>query len=291
MKTELLKLVKKEIEKLGSAEAVSRKVGISGTALSQWLNGKYGADEESLNHKIASALGYTVELWKIAETRDVKMLHFTLQNMKNRSLFVGISEKAGSGKTASIVAYAKDRKDVFLVKAREWSGRMFLDEVMRVLGLEIPKGYVTIDTKITLICGFFKERRDKRCQLIIDEADKLRPSALRTLIPMYNECEDILSVVICGTENLKKEIKRGVDYQRKGYDELDSRFGRHYLGMTGATRSDVKAICEANGLNTTEKIQAVWGECPKVRKNIDNKDIEVVVDMRLLKRLVQREFF
>ncbi|MGL4346710.1 MAG: helix-turn-helix domain-containing protein [Chitinophagaceae bacterium] len=92
------------MEKLGSAEAVARKIGISGTALSQWLNGKYVAEEDNLNHKIASALGYTEELWKIAETRDVKILHYTLPKMNERSLFVGISEKAGICKTASIVS-------------------------------------------------------------------------------------------------------------------------------------------------------------------------------------------
>ncbi|MGL6082534.1 MAG: ATP-binding protein, partial [Gammaproteobacteria bacterium] len=68
-----------------------------------------------------------------------------------------------------------------MVKAREWGGRIFVDEVMRVLGLKKPNGYVTMDTKIMFICGFFKERRDKKCKLIIDETDKLRPSALRTL--------------------------------------------------------------------------------------------------------------
>ncbi|MEQ1733658.1 MAG: ATP-binding protein [Bacteroidia bacterium] len=292
MKAELISLVKSEIEKLGSASAVARKCKISDTAMSQYLNGKYGADVEQLENTIRAALNYTApSSWNIAMTRDMQIVHNTLAMSKAESMFVGISEKAGAGKSTGINSYMVGKPNVYLIRCREWTGRMFLDEVMRVLGIDIPKGYVTIDTKISMLCKYFTDRSAKKCQLLIDEADKLRPTALRILIPLYNECEDVLSVVISGTENLKKEIKRGVDYSRKGYDEIDSRFGRFYHSMNGADIADVKLICHANGLTDAEKIQTVWSNCPKVRKQIQGKDINMVVDMRLLKRLIQTQKF
>ncbi|GFR87965.1 DNA transposition protein [Elysia marginata] len=278
--------IQEEVKRLGSQSAVANKCRISNAALSQYISGKYGADVQELENKIVIGLNVRYDGWQVAETRDLKKFHMVYKTAKLNSVFVGVSEKAGSGKSASINTYEQHHDSVFVVRCREWTGRMFLDEVVRMLGLELPKGYVTMDTKLTRICNFFKERRQSKPQLIIDEADKLRPSALRTLIPLYNECEGLLSVVITGTDNLQKEIKNGVKYARKGYDEIDSRFGRRYIKATGAVRSDVTAICQANGLTDLDKIGKIWEACPKVRKEIEGRDVQVVEDIRLLKNLI-----
>lgn len=286
MNTKITNRIKQEVDKLGSQSAVANRCGISKAALSTYLSGKYGADVHDIENRIMLGLGIVEHDWNIAITRDIQMLHNAYTIAKDRSIFLAVSDKAGVSKSASIDSYETGKKDVYVVRCREWTGRMFLDELVRILGIELPKGYVTMDTKITRICSFFKERRGLKCQLLIDEADKLRPSALRTLIPIYNECKRMLSVVIAGTDNLEKEIKNGVRYARKGYDELDSRFGRRYLKVMGNTRSDVAKICKANGITEDERIEKIWKNCPKIRKKIETQDVEVVKDLRLLENLI-----
>ena len=97
-------------------------------------------------------------------------------------------------------------------------------------------------------------------------------------------------MVISGTENLKKEIKNGVNRCIKGYDELDSRFGRTYMNLLGATEADVVAIATANGL-PRDRVEAVWKEAGPVQKLQGGRYISVVEDMRRLKRIVQKEVF
>ena len=97
--------------------------------------------------------------------------------------------------------------------------------------------------------------------LILDEADKLSPEALRLLIPLYNELEEHISVVMAGTEHLKKHMRNGVIYRKKGYDELESRFGRSYFSLLGATKEDVRKIAEANGYKGD--IAPLWEACER----------------------------
>ena len=52
----LMKHVGDWITRLGSQNKVAEKCGISSTALSQWMNGKYGANTTELDKKIAAAL-------------------------------------------------------------------------------------------------------------------------------------------------------------------------------------------------------------------------------------------
>lgn len=286
MDARIVQQIQENINQLGSQSKVAQKCGISPTALSQYLSGQYGADVKSLENKIIASLGIETTSWQIALTRDLRKFHTLYARAKDNSAFVGVSEKAGCGKSASIASYEKGKPDVYVLRAREWTGRMFLDELVRILGVSLPGGYVTIDTKINKICAFFKDRRHQKCQLLIDEADKLRHSALRTLIPIYNECEGFLSVVICGTENLEKEIKSGVRFSRKGYDEIDSRFGRRYLKAAGCAKDDVTAICKANGINDPEKADRIWQACPKAYKTINQQSVEMAEDIRLLKNLI-----
>jgi hypothetical protein len=85
---------------------------------------------------------------------------------------------------------------------------------------------------------------------------------------------------------------------KKGYDEVESRFGRKYIHMMGASYSDIAAICKANGVSSEEGIEMIWSELPKVEKFVTiktndgsrkDRKVDFVEDMRRLKRLIKRE--
>src|SRR6218665_1232334 len=90
------------------------------------------------------------------------------------------------------------------------------------------------------IVGFFKQKATE-CQpiLILDEANKLNASSLRLIIPLYNELKGDIGLVIVGADDLEKHIKSGVRRNVRGYDELDSRLGRRFMHLLGATEKDV----------------------------------------------------
>ncbi len=139
------------------------------------------------------------------------------------------------------------------------------------------------------VIDFFQQRAKYKPLLIIDEADKLRPAALRSLIPIYNELEEQLGMVIMGTDNLEKEVKRGVRFDKKGFDEIDSRFGRNFIHLVGATQKDVADICAANGITDTVLQTSIFKECEPRQIMVQNQPRTVVEDLRRVKRAVQRE--
>ena len=135
-----------------------------------------------------------------------------------------------------------------MLKCREWAKREFIENLIQEIGMEVPKGYVSIDKLWQVVINRFIQTKKHKPTLILDQANSLKPSALKFLIHLYNELEDEMSVIIVGTENLEKEIKLGVRYNKDGYDEIDSRFGRNYIHLIGSTQNDVTKICEANGI-------------------------------------------
>lgn len=289
--------------KLGSYSAVARKCNINVGALSSILSGKYGADEARMLQKIAKELNYKESQWvivpSISNYRKVKAVY---HDAKTESMWFMISNKAGSGKTGTMEdLYNQDTSgSVVFIQAEEWSGRQFLLKLIHQTVGEAAttgKGYQSVAQLTDIVANYFNDMSLERPVLLIDEADKLKPAALRTLIPIFNRTEERLGVILSGTENLEKELKNGVRLRKKGYDELESRFGRTYIHLRGASEKEVFDICAANGVKDTMVQQTIWGELRKEEKRTEVKTktgikeimLPYAEDFRLLKRLIKRE--
>lgn len=287
-------------KRLGSQDAVAEKCGYSGTALSLWMADKYGAGTNNLDRAIAKALNYRERKMTIVPTiHNYRKIEFVFRSCKEQSLWMPISEKAGSGKTETLEdLFNRDTSgSVFYLQAEEWNARQFILKLAEITCGVPKRGYLTISAIMDMIAGYFNNLGFDMPILLIDEADKLKPKAFRQLIPLYNKTEDRLGCIVSGTENLQKEIQRGVRNNIKGFDEMDSRLGRNYIGLPGAPEDDVLAICEANGLDR-ETSMKIWEEIDKVKKPAKVKNIKGEIsekmiffcdDLRRLARLIKRE--
>jgi AAA domain len=293
-KNSILEAIENERVILGSYTKVSTKIDIATATITNNMKNqhRWSYVSDSMWSKAAHALGVTFETttWNIVDTTNSKLMESALKLAQTESMFIAISEKAGSGKTAGIRKYKMEDESnaVFNLQCQEWTKKQFMINLSQHLG-------ITLRTNETLAIGnqvieFMKERASVgKPLLILDEADKLRPSALRYLIHFYNLLEDECGLVICGTENLEKEIKRGVQKALKGYDEIDSRLGRKFINLVGITHQDVVNICSSNGITEPLIIGRIWDESEAKDRLISGKYVQVVSDLRRLKRLIQRE--
>lgn len=288
--------------KLGSYNKVADKCGISGTSLSLLLSGKYGAKETALLQTIAAALNYKESDWQIVRTvGNYAKIKQAADDSKEESMWFAISNKAGSGKTGTLedIFNQDTTGSITFIQAERWTERQFLSQLaIKTIGENALRGkYISNSELCQKIADFFNEKQSEHPILLIDEADKLKPLAFGSLIPLFNKTEDRLGVIISGTENLEKEINTGVRLRKKNYDEIESRFGRKYIYLNGATQKEVFQICAANGV-PDELVQfQIWNEIEKVKKptlvRTANGQKEILIeyaeDFRRLKRLIKRE--
>ena len=298
-KSEILQLIEDEKERLGSYRAVATKCKLSEATISQLRKGTYAAEGDGVYDTIAKALGYTfdVEKWYITETKNFRDIIQVLEDAKSKRMFMAISSNAGSGKTAATEYYHSENKKnrVFKLNCKEWTARACLEDITNQIGLELPKEYTSIPKRIVNISNFFRKIADKKPLLIIDQANSLHFSALKTLIHIENETNRygrVLGIVLLGTENLESQIKRGIRLNKDGCDELESRFGRNYIHLRGADLNDVRIICNENGITDKDLQKQIYIECAKSRVTLPNgMQISVVEDMRRLERVINREKF
>jgi len=290
-KNEVINLIGQEKERLGSHRAVANKAGVSEATISQMVNNNWAQIADSMWLKVAAALGWKTTGWALSEITNTRILYSVFRDSKAKSAFFAVSHRAGSGKTASAKSFAEleFRSGVYFIQCREWGRNAFLQNICQELGIDQGRGQTSADDLLQKIVRFFQDRVNMKPLLIIDEADKLRPAALRILIPLYNFLENQVGVVIMGTDNLEKEIKRGVKYSAKGMDEIDSRFGRNFIHLYGASKVDVQRICEANGITNKTLANSIFTECEPRQVKINDSYVMMIEDLRRLKRCIERE--
>jgi len=268
MDTQLLKAyIEKLISRGSSAMELSRKCGISDTAMSQFRNGKYGAKEDAIAEKIASGLNYYENAWNVVESvTSYQQIRTAYLAAKKNHRWVCVSSRSGSGKTQSLIDLYNMNSDnsVVYLKCRKWTARKFLTKLATCIGETVTR-YMDNDDLLDLIVAHFNRLSDKCPLLILDDAGKLTHSALCTLIPLYDDTFHRMGALVAGTETLERNIKRYVG-RIEGYDEIDGRFKRTYITLLGATKKDVMAICSANGVTDQEKQLLIWGKLDKTKK-------------------------
>ena len=293
-KREILALVENEAKVLGSYNRLATKLGISSAAISNNIRRpeNWGNVADSTWANIGKILRYSFRNngWVVVDTENMRIMKNVMQMAQNKAMFLAVSEKAGSGKTISMETYKTEDETnaVYMLQCEEWNRKAFLIRLAQCCGVDTKDGYVSADTIGEKIIKTLKQKAAVSMPLVLlDEADKLRPGALRWLIHLYNKLEDEIGVVIAGSENLKKQIKSGVNRAVKGYDEIDSRFGRSFVRLVGCTREDANRIAVENGLTDTQQIERIWNLCRPIEITQSGKYIEIIEDIRTFSKKVK----
>ncbi len=205
--------MKEMIEKLklsGYSQAkIARICGISDAALSNYLSGKYNANDLSLiEEKIRS--GIEIELKRIEHKNCDELPFFeteTVRNIFNVALICHTRKRmgliyggAGLGKTRACLEYAKRNKNTIYIEARpSFTARTLMLKLAKMLSCNTKTNQYELEEEI------IEKLRESGKLIIIDEAEHLNHRALETLrTVVYNASHTGLLLV--GLEHLKYQL-------------------------------------------------------------------------------------
>ncbi len=276
MQTQLKEQIRQELQFQSSVRSQAKlaaQTGVSDATVSHILSGKWGSIHTSLWHKVKVALRLDLN-WQHAETRNAKIFEHTLKAVQMKHLSIGISERAGLGKSHAYRRYARKYKNVIVVEGKHyWSKKGYIKALLAACGLD------TIGTTEQLIERFIRQVSElEHPLLIIDQADKLKDPQLDLFMDFYNDLYGHCGFVLSGVEALSERLQRGVQRHRSGYCELWSRIGaKFYDKIEKISREDVRLICEANGVSDEEEITEIYhlceGDLRKVRREVEKRQL------------------
>jgi AAA domain len=292
-KHQIISLIEIEKQARGTYDAVATFCGVSPTAINLMKANKYETKGDDAWLQVGTRLGLFKD-WLTYETQDCRSIAKVLSDSRTNSTFMRIVDNGGIGKTTGLKHYqAKNggTGNINYIRCLEWGKREFMAKLCQALGINISKGYKSPNELIEIVIEHYQQKAALKPQLLIDEANKLKRSAKLYLIPIFNECEDFLSVVLTGPDDLDKEIEAGVKNGWKGYDEIDSRFGRRSIKLIGSTEAEVIAICKLNGYDNETRIKEVFEASKPIRTTVTVQGkpvvLRVIKDLRRIKQMVK----
>lgn len=255
-------------------KAANSLKGISNGTLSTILNRKWENISEAMWLKLqAQVCG--AQGWHLCETVAYRSLIAYMQDAQEDANVIWVTGPAGIGKSTAAREYAKTHRDVFVLTCSEDMTRAdFIRELATVIGVN-AQGLKVRETLQEII----RELLTKDAPLLIfDEGDKLTDSVLYYYVSLYNSLEELCGMVFLSTDYIQKRISRGVQSCKKGYDEIDSRICRRFVGLQPVNSNEVAAICRANGLEDEVAIEVVKQEAASCRN-----------DLRRVKKSIHKE--
>lgn len=253
--------IRKEIlrlrDELGRSQAqIATQVGISSANITQILKENWESISDELWRKVATSLNISwADAWQTAETANYKKVMGVCSFSQSKSVAKMITFDAGFGKTHALQAYAKKHKNVFYLQCeRHYTRKAMLLKLSKVMGLQL-QGSVTemIDDIIERLKSLEKPL------LILDEYDKVleKQGVFDLFKTFYDSTLGFAGFVLCGTTALQQELGKRVKANKIGYVELFSRVGREYVQLSHISNTDVKLVCNANGIADIETIKEI----------------------------------
>ena len=227
--------------------------GVSAPTVSSIINGKYDLISDDMWRNIAAQIAPTSKNrdWQIVETAPFQEIQIALSDAQEYKKVRWVVGDAGCGKTTGANYYARYNREVFVVLCDEDMRKSdFVREIARKVGFKSAGMRIRdiLDTAIDMI-----SKHDNPL-LIFDEGDKLNDNVFHYFINIYNRLEGHCGIVFMSTSYIQNRIERGVNANKKGYNEIYSRIGRRFFELEPVGGQDVIAICRANGL---EEVAAI----------------------------------
>lgn len=271
-------------------KAANSLVGISAGTLSTILNGRYETISDDMFTKLrAQIAGQRGEDWQLSPTMVYQELSMLLTDAQEYQNVAWAVAPAGAGKTTTIRDFAARHENVFVVSCSEDMRRGdFIREMARVIGLKLAQ--TSLREKLQAVTD--ELRVLDRPLLVFDEGDKLMDTVFYYFISIYNALEGRCGIIFLSTEYIKRRMSIGLEYDKKGYDEMFSRIGRRFIDLTPATSHEVTAVCLANGLNAEAAISKVLADArtvvSKAANPWDKKQVQDYYDMRRVRKSVHK---
>lgn len=237
----------------------AREIGISDSALSQWLGGAYAGDTAAVDGKVERWLDSRTRRAALArelpegpqwaDTRSGLSVLSALSYAQLAGCVAVVHGEPGTGKTVACGRYATDSPNVWLATMTP-SIEMLYNCLRRVAaGCGIRPGPSGGSARIAE--ELTARLRDTRGLLVVDEAQHLTTKALEGLRSLHDATGTGLALV--GSDKLYDRLTGGS--RSADFAQLFSRIGKR-VRLPGATAADADALLAAWGIESGDARKA-----------------------------------
>lgn len=243
------------------------------------MQNRWNGISDAMWRNIGKQVGWNERRSKLVETQDFSTLILYFDLAKEHGETFALVGPAGSGKTYAGRYYSDMMKgrNVYYIECSEYlNKKYFLHEILKSMGRNSSgmNIYEMMDEIVSTL------RKQDKPLIILDEVDKLKDEVLYFFITLYNKLHSLCGIVWTSTDNMITRVEKGINRNRKGFQEIKSRIGRKFISLNGTSKNEVVQLCEVNGITEQEDINRIYNEYGGDLRRIDRNYIKLVAKQK-----------
>lgn len=256
-KKEITLLLKAYVESYSSQkQAINLLQNVSEATVISILNNKWNGISDSMWRNVGKQIGWNERRAKMVETQDFNTLILYYSIAKEHGETFAIVGNTGYGKSCTAKYYSENMRgrNVYYVECDDyWNKKYFLVELLKSMGKNSSgmNIYEMMQEIITTL------RKQEHPVIILDEIDKLKDEVLYFFITLYNQLHGICGIVWQSTDNIVSRIEKGINRNRKGFQEIKSRIGRNFIVLNGTSKQELVQLCHMQGITDELEINEI----------------------------------
>lgn len=256
MTTEQKKEIKTAINTFKDVKGLSQKeaanlIGISDATLIQIEKNNWDSISNRMWLKIKNAVTSPAAA-QLVVTKDYQAVTSSCNHARKNRLMIGLTGDTGMGKTTALTSYANQRNVFYIKFDKTFNPKQFFISLLRVMGVQFEGSIHALLEKAASELNTVSSPL-----LIIDEAGKMPHTMMLYLHELRDKTMLNAGIILGGMPYFKTNLLKYANKQKEGVAEFYRRVNMWH-SLNGLSRSEIKAICQLNGINDDEDISEMY---------------------------------
>lgn len=256
MTTEQKKEIKTAINTFKDVKGLSQKeaanlIGISDATLIQIEKNNWDSISNRMWLKIKNAVTSPAAA-QLVVTKDYQAVTSLCNHARKNRLMIGLTGDTGMGKTTALTSYANQRNVFYIKFDKTFNPKQFFISLLRVMGVQFEGSIHALLEKAASELNTVSSPL-----LIIDEAGKMPHTMMLYLHELRDKTMLNAGIILGGMPYFKTNLLKYANKQKEGVAEFYRRVNMWH-SLNGLSRSEIKAICQLNGINDDEDISEMY---------------------------------
>jgi hypothetical protein len=238
---------------------LANKIGYSPAVLSQILKGEYPGDADQVLRKLAKEIGQLAEKWELLNTFNFQAGQNMCLDAQEGQRMMACYGDTGSGKTSTLLAYARKTPNVYYVLADVlMKPKDLLCAIQKAIGVDEAG---TLSERLDSIVR--KMESKSYPLIIIDDCGKLEMhnKCFGIIQLLYDRLEGRCGIILAGTKRFAVYFNKMASKDVLGFRELKRRISYWQPFKDGVERKFVNAVCQRQGITQTTAIEYIATNC------------------------------
>jgi type II secretory pathway predicted ATPase ExeA len=186
-------------------------------------------------------------------TNDYAFSSMLCDKARQSKLMIGLIGDTGMGKTTALQIISRRKNTYYVAYDKTMKAKQFFAAILKEMAISFEGSIYDMVNRIAE-----ELNTSANPLLIIDEAGKITHNVMLYMHSLRDKTNRNCGIVLAGMPYFKNNLQKNSNKQKEGFAEFFRRI-QAWFELQGLSRTEIKYICNHNGILDDEEVRDFYG--------------------------------